>query len=468
MSNKTLQEVLDNTENTVELLRNSPIGAYAYPVVPAEFTNWRREQRAWRDSAVLFDQTHHMASLLLKGPGARQLISDTAINSTVDFPLDRAKQYVAATPAGNFIGDGILFPEAEDAYLYVGRPPVVSWLTYHAETGDYDVELDLDDRSPSRPMGSAVTRRYWRFQIQGPNAWKVIESLNGGPVDAPNFFRMSTMNVAGREVRTLRHGMAGAPGLELWGPYEGYLETREAILEAGRDLGIEPVGSRAYASNTLESGWIPGPLQAIYTGEDLRPYREWLSSNSYEAVNGLFGSFVSDDIEDYYHTPYELGYGSFIKFDHDFHGRDALQAMDSETQRRKVTLAWNREDTADLLGHPANSDGSGYMPFEMPIANYGSSGFDAVKDSDGTVVGVSMFTGFSANEDCALSLGTVNPDVPLGTELTLTWGEPDGGTRKLSVEPHEQKEIRVIVSPVPYAETARRDYAGGWRTAAVA
>ena len=45
-------------DRPVELLRNSQIGAYIYPVVAAEFTNWRREQRAWRKTAVLYDQTH--------------------------------------------------------------------------------------------------------------------------------------------------------------------------------------------------------------------------------------------------------------------------------------------------------------------------------------------------------------------------------------------------------------------------
>ena len=101
-----------------------------------------------------------------------------------------------------------------------------------------------------------------------------------------------------------RHGRR--PGLELWGPYETYDEVRETILEAGKEFGLEPVGSRAYSSNTLESGWIPSPLPAIYTGEELRAYREWLTPASYEAVNAR-GSFVSDDIEDYYLNPFELG-----------------------------------------------------------------------------------------------------------------------------------------------------------------
>ena len=67
MSPTNLQQILD-PHDPVELLRNSQIGAYVYPVVAAEFTNWRREQRAWRESAVLFDQSHHMANLIIKGP----------------------------------------------------------------------------------------------------------------------------------------------------------------------------------------------------------------------------------------------------------------------------------------------------------------------------------------------------------------------------------------------------------------
>ena len=70
MSQKSLEQVLQAAKSPVDLLRNSKIGAYVYPVVPSEYTNWRDEQRAWRDSAVLFDQSHHMAELLVTGPDA--------------------------------------------------------------------------------------------------------------------------------------------------------------------------------------------------------------------------------------------------------------------------------------------------------------------------------------------------------------------------------------------------------------
>ena len=465
MSARNLQEVLDRSGNIVEFLRSSQIGTYIYPVVPAEFTNWRREQRAWRETAVLFDQSHHMVNLFVKGPDAPKLISDTAVNSTANFPVNRAKQYVPTTPYGHVIGDGILFHEAENEFVFVGRTPAANWLQFQAGAGGYDVEVIKDDRSPSRPYGHAVTRRLWRFQIQGPNAWKVIEKVNRGPLEQLKFFHMSHMNVAGERVRTLRHGMAGEPGLELWGPYDSYERVRDAILEAGREFGLEPCGSRAYGSNTLESGWIPSPLPAIYTGDELRSYREWLPANGYEATNALAGSYVSDNIEDYYVNPFQLGYGSFVKFDHDFIGADALKKIDAAAQRKKVTLAWNADDVARIFASLVDTGSRGYQFFEVPTANYGSSNYDAVLDSSGATVGLSMFSGYSANERRALSLATIDNTIEIGTEVTVIWGEPGGGSSKTSVEPHDQIPVRAIVSPVPYSVDARTGYHAGWRTA---
>jgi vanillate/3-O-methylgallate O-demethylase len=464
MTATNLEQVLAAAGNTVDMLRNSQIGAYVYPVVAPEFHNWRSEQWAWQHSAVLFDQSHHMVDLFIRGKDSLKLISDTAINSMKGFAVNKAKQYVPTTPYGHVIGDGILFYLAEEEFVYVGRAPAANWLQYHAATGGYDVEIVKDDRSPARPMGKPVTRINWRFQIQGPNAWAIIEKLHGGPLEQLKFFNMSDMNIAGRKVRTLRHGMSGAPGLEIWGPYAEQEEIRAAILEAGKEFGIVPCGSRAYPSNTLESGWIPSPLPAIYSGDKLKGFREWLGADSYEATGAIGGSFVSDNIEDYYLNPWELGYGNFVKFDHEFIGREALEALNPAEQRRKVTLAWNAEDMTKIMGSLFDPDGDQYKFFDTPLANYASSNYDRVIDSGGRTVGVSMFTGYSYNEKQALSLATIDHEIPEGTELRVVWGEPDGGTRKTTVEPHKQIEVRAIVSSVPYSRVARETYQSGWRT----
>lgn len=465
MSQASLESLLSGAGNPVTLLRNSQAGAYVYPVVPTEFSNWRTEQRAWRETAVLFDQSHHMAEITIKGPQALQLCSYLTINSFNNFAPGKAKQMVPLSHAGYVIGDGILFYLDQEELLFVGRAPTVNWIQFHAQTGDFKVDVIRDDRSPSHPNGNAVSRRHYRYQIQGPKAAQVLQRLHGGPLPDIRFFNFDRINIKGRPVRALRHGMAGEPGLEVWGPYEQRDEIRAAILEAGKDFGIVTVGSRTYASNTLESGWIPSPLPAVYTGEAMKQYREWLPANGYEATGSIGGSFVSDDIEDYYLRPQELGYGPFIKFDHEFVGREALQRManDGQTPRKKVTFEWHAEDLARVFTSLFDRQNEPFKFFDLPIANYASSSYDRVT-LHGKTVGFSMFTGYSHNERCGLSLGVVDSNIEVGDELTLTWGEEAGGTSKPTVEPHRQCEIRVKVAPAPYSRDAREKYHDGWRS----
>jgi vanillate/3-O-methylgallate O-demethylase len=463
MSGESLESLLQRSGNTVELLRNSAVGAYVYPVVPSEFSNWRSEQVGWQKTAVLYDQSHHMSEVTIEGPDALKLASQLTINSFAGFAPNRAKQMVPCSYDGYVIGDGILFYLDQDELLFVGRTPTVNWIQFHAQTGGYKLETIRDERSPSNPRGKAVVRRHYRYQVQGPKAEQVLEKLNGGPLPQVKFFHMGAINIKGRKVRCLRHGMAGAPGLEIWGPYAEGEEIREAVLEAGREFGLVPVAARAYSSNTLESGWIPSPLPAVYTGERMKKYREWLPANGYEGTASIGGSFVSTNIEDYYTTPYDLGYGPFIKFDHDFIGREALEKKAKGPHRKKVTFAWNAEDLLKVWASLLVPGEVNYKYWDIPNCNYASSSFDRIVKVNKTV-GISMFGGYSYNERTALSLGIVDPDIEIGDELTLVWGEEDGGTRKTTVEPHRQLEIRVKVAPTPYARAAREGYHEGWRT----
>jgi vanillate/3-O-methylgallate O-demethylase len=251
----------------------------------------------------------------------------------------------------------------------------------------------------------------------------------------------------------------------VWGPYAEGDEIRSAILDAGKDAGIVQVGARAYATNTLESGWIPSPVPAIYTGDTLKAYREWLPGTSYEANAGLGGSFVSSKVEDYYTSPYELGYNTFTKFDHDFIGSDALKAMEGKNTRKKVTFAWENKDVNRINESMFAPPGENFKFIDLPLSNYASSSFDAVK-SGGKNAGASMFSGYSFNERKMLSLGFVEEQYAKpGTQLTLVWGEENGGTKKTTVERHKQTELRVEIGPTPYASQARESYHQGWRTA---
>lgn len=466
MANQNLTSAIAGAGNAVDLLRNSRSGIYVYPVVAPEFSNWRSEQKAWRDTAVLFDQSHHMDELIVEGPDAEAFLAYVGINGFKNFDLNRAKHFVPVTPAGHVIGDMIIFREREDKFVLVGRQPTANWTKFQASIGKWNVRLHHDPRSDSRPEGERVLRTHYRFQIQGPDADKIFTELNGGPVPEIKFFCVDWINIGSRKVQALRHGMAGAPGLEIWGPYKDKDYILSTILEAAEKVGVDlrRVGSRAYSTNTLESGWIPSPLPGIYTGDGMMAeYRDWLGADAYEAVGSIGGSYVSPNIEDYYTNPFELGYGFYIGWKKDdFIGKDALTKLkDAPSNRKKVTFEWNPEDVMKVI-QSNFEDGVPYKWIDFPQPNYASSSADMVMNGD-KMVGMSMFNGYSYNERRVLSLGVVSQDVQIGDVLTLKWGESDE-TQKTSTEKHRQADIRVRVSDTPYAREARENYADSWRT----
>ena len=464
MSDRSLEDLLATAGNPVELLRNSPAGPNVYPGVPPEFTNWRDEQRAWQETCVLFNLSYHMNDLRVEGPDALRLLLDLAVNSFDGFTGDRAKHLVPCSPDGYVIGDVILFALDVDRFDLVGRAPALNWIVYHAETGGYDVAVELDLRSALRTDGR---RRSYRFQVQGPNAMQVIERALGGRPPELEFFHTTTVTIAGKTSVALRHGMVGQPGWELFGPWDDGDAVLEALLAAGDEFGLRRAGGRAYSSNTLESGWIPSPLPAVYSGESMKVYREWLPATGYEGAASIGGSFVSDDIEDYYFTPWDLGYGSYVVFDHDFVGREALEAMAGGDHRKKVTLALDDEDVTRTIGTMFRKDERAKF-MDWPSAVYSMHQFDRVI-VDGETVGVSTWIGYSANEGKMLTLAVLEAEhAEPGSDVRLVWGEEDGGTAKPTVEPHVQVEIGAVVSPVPYVEAVRKAYApGGWRASHV-
>jgi vanillate/3-O-methylgallate O-demethylase len=241
-----------------------------------------------------------------------------------------------------------------------------------------------------------------------------------------------------------------------FGPWSEAERIRETLLAAGEQHGLVQVGSKAYSTANLESGWVPAPFAAIFTGEEMKAYREWLPA---PRAGSLAGSYDSVDITDYYLTPFELGYGKVIAFDHEFVGRSALEAMSQERSREKVTLVWDNEDVAGVFASLFGQEKSAKY-IDLPKARYGLYQVDSVL-LDGDEVGVSHDCGYVQNEKAFLSLASVDPDqAPIGSEVSVLWGESPNSSKPV-VEPHVQVEIRATVAPTPYVQFAR----GGYRTA---
>lgn len=419
--------------------------------VPAEVSNWRDEQRAWRETAVLFDQTHHMPELFLSGPEAFQLLSDIGVNTLSGFRPGIGKQFVACNSRGQMIGECILH-DLGGTYELISGKPLLNWVRFHAETGDYDVSYEMDEATWDNTTGS---RRNFRFQIDGPNGGMIFDELVEGEVPTIPFFRSAMVTIAGTRVMAFRHGMAGHRGYEISGPFESQEVVRNAILKIGERYGIRAAGQKAYFTAALESGWISYPIPAIYTGEDLREYREWLPANEWEGRFDFGGSFCPADIEEYYTTPFDLSLNRVVKFDHEFIGREALEQIAQQPPRTKVALAWNTEDVLRIYASQFN-DGPTFKSIRFPASDYAQMHRDLVHTPGGDVIGLSTHGGYTVNEKTVISHCIIDEEFAIpGTEVIVTWGEPNGGSRKPFVERHDQTTVRATVHAVPFANAVR-------------
>jgi vanillate/3-O-methylgallate O-demethylase len=458
---QSLQELMDSVPNIVDkLYKNPPKNALTIftqmmpgDVVRPEFTTWRDEQRSWREGIALHDQSYHMHSLSIRGADALRLFERLGVNSFNTFQVGAAKQFLACSPEGFVIGDAILYYLAPETFLLVGNPSTTDWVQFNAEQGGYNVTVELD---PMWAMNKARKRSFYRYQVEGPNALKLLEKLHGGALPEIKFFRSDTLNIAGCKVRGMRHSMGGVPGLELSGPWDDRHKVKSALVEAGQEFGLRQIGSLAYFTTVIESGWWAVPVSAVYTSPGMRDYREWLTTSSAAARMSLGGSFYSSRIEDYYSTPWDIGHGRLVKFDHDFIGREALEAMAEQPHRRKVTLMWHPQDVLNVFA-TLLQDGLMASYINLPVSATARLHYDAVTDADGKFIGLAHYPGYTVNERSMMSLGSVDEahSTP-GTEVVLVWGEEGGGSKSAPwIEQHRQVKIRATVAPSPVSAAAK-------------
>src|SRR5882724_12654685 len=449
---KNLDEVLKARGGPVKLLRSSTLGPYVFPGVPPEYTNWRAEQQAWKNSAALLNLSYHMRDLYLTGPDVLRLLSKVGLNKFGDFPKNRGKQIIAASHDGYLIGDGICFHTSDDVYRITGAPVISDWVQFNVETGKYNVDVERDETVAFRGGEPKI----YIFQIQGPRALELMREVTEGKLPDIGFFQIGEFSIKGKPIRALRHGMAGVPGFELFGPWKDAPIIREALEATGEKYKLSKIGARAFPTTTLESGWMPLPCPAIYHSEEMKPYREWMTPMHLEVMGSLGGSLVSDSIVDYYMDPVEVGYGPLVDFNRDFIGRDALAEKIKNPKRKKVTLVWNESDVMDVIRSSLFAGHSKSKYINMPLGGYSTFQCDEVI-KNGQRAGMSQCVGFSANAKAMLSLSLVNVEYgEPGTEVTVRWGEPN--SRRPTVKKNDVHEIRAKVAPAPfYQKTIKND-----------
>lgn len=415
----------------VKKMRVAPEGYFTTRWGLPEYTDWIDESNSWKEACYIGDWSF-LWERRFKGRGVLKLFSDISVNSFAKFDIGQSKHVIHCNKDGKVIHEGILSRLDSEEFMLFGRG--CFWADYKLRHGKYDAASQADD--------------WFNFQVSGPKAIYVVEKAAGHSLRDVKFMHSGRIKIKGHDVLALRQGMAGEIGFELQGPTQFAKEIYDAILEAGREFGIRRLGGRAVFINHLEACFptiITDYCPAIFD-DDMKEYRDEFV-RAMPAVASTFniaGSFEAEHISAWYRSPVELGWGKNIKFDHDFFGREALEAEVANPKRVMRTLVWNSEDVADVYASLFRAAPYDFM--ELPRDQRGFMYMDRVL-KDGRLVGVSSSRGYSYYFKQMLSLCTIDvAESDLGTQVVAVWGNPGS----------PQKEIRAVVAPAPYKKDNRR------------
>lgn len=417
-------------------------------ISPYEFTNWRDETVSWKKTCYLHAGLNPTDTLKLKGPDVIEFLSKVCVTNFNKFPVGMIKHGLCCDEKGRIIQDGVLIRTAEDEVLTYWMVPILNYALDTEKYGKFNVEQEY------------LTGKVFLFQVGGPVSIDAIEAVCGQSLRELKFLRTMEATIAGKPVRISRLGMAGTLAYEVHGAIEDAHAVYNAIYETGLPFGIRRLGSHCYPMNHAENGFPQFAVHFLEPRNEDKYLMNYIQNTPGMEFWAMFSNATyqlrgsaADDINHYYHNPYEFGWNKMIKFDHEFAGREALEKIAAENKRQMVTLEWNAEDIADVFASQFR-DEEPYKLIEDPTDLNFWPDFSfcfthhKVINEKGEMIGTSFGRQNSAYFHRMISISCLDAAyAELGTEVTLVWGEP--GTR--------QKNIRAKVARFPYNNILRNE-----------
>jgi vanillate/3-O-methylgallate O-demethylase len=397
---------------------------------PWEFNGWKAESLSWKQSCYIHTGLSGPV-MTIDGPDADAFVQWLCTNSLKNFPEGTMRHAVMCNDAGLVAAHGILQRYDSGQYRYFAAPP---WPLVKAAGGKFDVRIGIE------PI--------YLTQIAGPRSLEALQRASGEDLSDLAFLRYRNIRIAGKIVEVGRIGMSGNLAYEVRGPLEDGATVYDAIYQANREIGIERLGWRTYLVNHVEGGfpqmmWTFGSAMMDEPG-----VKEMMGADHFAFNTQKTGSYDPANRRVRLRDPFEVNWGSAVKFDHDFAGRSALEAIAEAPPRRTVTLRWNAEDVIDIYASLFRK-GEEYKTMDLPTTPPWTHGMVEHADRvllNGQEVGVSSGNIYSYYFRESLSMGCIDAELTEpGTELIVEWG--DHG--------HRIKPVRVTVERFPYLSNAR-------------
>jgi aminomethyltransferase len=254
-----------------------------------------REYWAIRNSAALIDVTPLM-KYMIQGKDAAALLHRVTTRNIHKMSVGQVYYTGWCDDEGKLIDDGTVARLDETTFRLTSAEPNLRWLMMNA------VGLDVEISEVSDSVAS--------LSLQGPNSRVVLNRVCGSNLDELKYFRLMKNKLDGVEVTISRTGYTGDLGYEIWMDAKDALPIWDALMTAGHDYGITPVGILALDMARVEAGLFMLDVDYTSTGH------AWIESQK--------------------SSPFELGLDWTVALDKPgyFVGRKALE-KDAEVMRRE-------------------------------------------------------------------------------------------------------------------------------------
>ncbi len=234
-------------KNTPLINKHKELGAkivdFAGFNMPIEYSGVSDEHVTVREKVGIFDVSH-MGEFWIKGPRAYDLIQKVSANDASKLQPGKAQYTCLPNGQGGIVDDFLVYHYDEQVYMVVVNAA--------------NIQKDWDWYNKQNTMGAEIedaSDRMSLLAVQGPYAQATLEKLTDQELAGMKPFRFKVGKLAGADnVIISSTGYTGEHGFELYIQNTDAEKIWDAVLEAGKDYGIKPVGLGARDTLRLEAG----------------------------------------------------------------------------------------------------------------------------------------------------------------------------------------------------------------------
>ena len=397
-------------------------------LLPNEYSDPETEFMACRETAWLGINLNNSPVYDVSGPDAAKFFSKTCVNKDFSTMVTgQSKHALICNDKGQLIADGVAMKRDGNVWRTYWLAPV---LQYFVETSGMDVKGEYFDDE-------------YFFQVDGPKSLEILEEACQHDLHDIGFACNKTVTILGSEMVVHRLGMSGCLAYEVHGNAKHADAVYTRIREVLEKYGGKPQGVRNYPILNHTPAGYPNmyqhfayPLTAGDPG-----LAEFARKNCW--LFPLLGS-AENEPEAFYVTPYDIGWGYLVNYDHDFMGKEALIKIKDNPPKKAVTLEWNADDVAEVFSSQFRGrDVERYDSIE-PYTQLDSADFGIRCDyvcANGDNIGIASGRTYAFFERRMISLAFIDKEYAVeGKDVTVSWGRPG----------HPQIAIRAKVARFPY------------------